>query len=143
MNGLHALILAGKVLYLGICNAPAWVVSSANRYARLTSRTPFSIYQGAWGILTRDFERDIIPMARAEGMALAPWYVLGGGKIMTDEQERQKEAGEGGRTMFGDWKRNEKEKAVAKALEEVAAEVGAPNIQAGRRPTNNLGPDIN
>ena len=140
MDSLHALVLAGKVLYLGVSDTPAWVVASANRYARMSNRTPFSVYQGAWSVLERDFERDIIPMARAEGMALAPWYVLGGGKIMTDEQERQKEAGEGGRTMFGDWKRNEKEKAVAKALEEVAAEVGAPNIQAGRSPTNNLRP---
>ena len=47
--------------------------------------------------MARDFEREIIPMARAEGMALAPWDVLAGGKIRSDEQERQRrETGEKG-----------------------------------------------
>lgn len=40
----------------------------------------FSVYQGQWSAAERDFERDILPMARDEGMALAPWGVLGGGK---------------------------------------------------------------
>ena len=33
----------------------------------MAGKTPFVIYQGAWSILQRDFEREIIPMARAEG----------------------------------------------------------------------------
>ena len=68
MNGLHHLVASGKVLYLGISDTPAWIVSKANLYARLTGKTPFVIYQGAWSILQRDFERDILPMARAEGL---------------------------------------------------------------------------
>ena len=39
----------------------------ANQYARLTGKTPFAIYQGAWNVFSRDFERDIIPMARSLG----------------------------------------------------------------------------
>ena len=111
MNGLHGLVMAGKVLYLasifpsssshvnlacsppsypeqGISDAPAWVVSRANQYARDHSKTPFSIYQGQWNVMMRDLEREVIPMARAEGMALAPWNVLGAGKIRSDAQER-------------------------------------------------------
>ncbi|KAI0365741.1 aryl-alcohol dehydrogenase [Pilatotrama ljubarskyi] len=132
MNGLHNLVVAGKVLYLGISDAPAWVVSRANTYARLTGKTPFVVYQGAWSILQRDLEREVIPMVREEGMAIAPWNVLAGGKIRTDEEEeRRRQTGEKGRTMFGpDWERNETEKKVAKVLEEVASEVGASNIQA-------------
>ena len=42
-------------------------MSKANLYARLTGKTPFVIYQGAWSILQRDFERDILPMALSEG----------------------------------------------------------------------------
>ena len=68
MNSLHNLVVQGKVLYLGVSDTPAWIVSKANQYARDHALTPFSIYQGAWSILQRDFERDIIPMARAEGM---------------------------------------------------------------------------
>ena len=117
MNGLHALVMAGKVLYLvcdhipcslccddidifaqGVSDTPAWVVSKANNYARMANKTPFAIYQGAWSILQRDFERDIIPMARAEGLALAPWNVLAAGRIRTDEEEeRRRQTGEKGR----------------------------------------------
>ncbi|KAI0354911.1 aryl-alcohol dehydrogenase [Trametes cingulata] len=132
MNGLHNLVVAGKVLYLGISDTPAWIVSRANMYARLAGKTPFVIYQGAWSVLQRDFEREIIPMARAEGMALAPWNVLAGGKIRTDEEEeRRRQTGEKGRTIFGpDWERNETEKKVSKVLEGIAADVGASSIQA-------------
>ncbi|KAH9897655.1 Aldo/keto reductase [Cubamyces lactineus] len=132
MNGLHNLVASGKVLYLGISDTPAWIVSSANRYARDHGKTPFVIYQGRWNVLVRDFERDIIPMCRHEGMALAPWEVLGGGKIRTDaEEEQRRKTGEKGRTMLSpDWERTETEKKVCKVLEEVAAQVGAKSIQA-------------
>ncbi|KAI0632845.1 aryl-alcohol dehydrogenase [Trametes polyzona] len=132
MNSLHALVLAGKVLYLGISDTPAWVVTKANTYARMSNQTPFSVYQGAWSVLQRDFEREIIPMARAEGMALAPWNVLAAGKIRTDaEEQRRRETGEKGRMTRGpQWERNETERKVAKVLEQVATEVGALNIQA-------------
>ena len=54
-------------VFQGISDTPAWIVAKANQYARCQGKTPFVIYQGAWSILQRDFERDIIPMARAEG----------------------------------------------------------------------------
>ena len=47
-------------------------MSKANQYARLTGKTPFVIYQGAWSVLQRDFEREIIPMAKAEGAPRLP-----------------------------------------------------------------------
>ncbi|KZT63481.1 arylalcohol dehydrogenase [Daedalea quercina L-15889] len=132
MNGLHNLVTQGKVLYLGISDTPAWIVSKANMYARMANKTPFVIYQGAWSILQRDFEREIIPMARQEGMALAPWNVLAGGKIRTDaEEERRRQSGEKGRTWFSpNWERTEDERKVCLALEKVAGEVGAKSITA-------------
>ncbi|KAF7318158.1 hypothetical protein HMN09_00324000 [Mycena chlorophos] len=132
MNGLHSLVVQGKVLYLGISDAPAWVVSEANRYAKDHGKSPFVIYQGKWSILERSFEREIIPMARAHGMALAPWDVLASGKIRTDaEEQARRESGEKGRMIFGpNWERNEAEVKISHALEKVAAEVGAKSIQA-------------
>ena len=64
------------------------------------------------------------------GMALAPWNVLAGGKIRTDEEEeKRRQTGENGRGK--DWERNEKEIRVCKALEKVAAEIGAKHITSG------------
>ncbi|CAK7233037.1 hypothetical protein SCUCBS95973_008458 [Sporothrix curviconia] len=96
MQSLNQLVQSGKVLYLGISDTPAWVVTKANEYARNHGLRPFSVYQGRWSAAQRDFEREIIPMARDEGMALAPWGALGGGNFKTEEQRRiQQEQKEG------------------------------------------------
>jgi aryl-alcohol dehydrogenase-like predicted oxidoreductase len=72
-------------------------------------------------------------MARSEGLALAPWGVLGGGKIRTNAEEaRRKETGEKGRLIFGpNWERTPEEKKVCDVLEEIAKEVNTESITAG------------
>ncbi|KAH7163444.1 NADP-dependent oxidoreductase domain-containing protein [Dactylonectria estremocensis] len=91
MQALNQLVLSGKVLYLGISDTPAWVVAKANAYARQHGLRPFSVYQGRWNAAQRDFEREIIPMCRDEGMGIAPWGALGGGKFKTEEQRKAQE----------------------------------------------------
>ena len=91
MQSLNQLVAAGKVLYLGVSDTPAWVVSKANEYARNHGLRQFSVYQGRWSAASRDFEREIIPMAREEGMALAPWGSLGGGNFKTEEQRKKQD----------------------------------------------------
>jgi len=112
-------------------------VAKANAYARFHSLTPFVIYQGSWNVLDRSFEREIIPLARSEGLALAPWNVLAGGKFRTDEEEKLRlETGERGRTLFSakedGWVRDEGQRKVSEALGKVASEVGVTSITAGR-----------
>ncbi|KAF4539026.1 Norsolorinic acid reductase [Lasiodiplodia theobromae] len=114
MQSLHHLVAAGKILYLGISDTPAWVVSMANQYARDHALTPFSVYQGKWSAADRDFERDIIPMAQQQGMALAPWNALGGGLFKTEEELAAQDEG---RKMFPP---REKDKKVAAALDKLA-----------------------
>ncbi|CAK45091.1 hypothetical protein CBS115989_1983 [Aspergillus niger] len=81
MQSLNHLVAQGKVLYLGISDAPAWVVSKANTYARVHGLRGFSVYQGRYGATCRDLEREIIPMCREEGMGLCVWGVLGNGYL--------------------------------------------------------------
>ena len=94
MQSLNTVCQQGKVLYLGISDTPAWVVSKANQYARDHGLRQFVVYQGQWSAANRDFERDIVHMAAAEGMGLAPWGALGGGNFKTKKQ-REELAGEG------------------------------------------------
>ncbi len=97
MQSLNTACNQGRVLYLGISDTPAWVVSKANQYARDHGLRQFVVYQGQWSAAQRDFERDIIPMCAAEGMGLAPWGALGGGNFKT---RKQREAmGDEGRKM--------------------------------------------
>jgi aryl-alcohol dehydrogenase-like predicted oxidoreductase len=108
-------------------------VPKANQYAKDHGKTPFSIYQGRWSVLERSFERDIIPMARSEGLALAPWAVLGAGKIRSDAEEaRRRETGEKGRAVLTpNWERTEEERKVCLVLEQIASEVGVESITSG------------
>jgi aryl-alcohol dehydrogenase-like predicted oxidoreductase len=129
MDSLHILVEQGKVLYLGISDTPAWIVSAANVYARSHGKTPYTIYQGRWNVMLRDFERDIIPMARHFGMALAPWDVIGGGKFQSKKQiEERKKAGEGLRSMMGSGEQTPQEEKVSAALEKVAGEHGIESL---------------
>ncbi|KAF9039201.1 NADP-dependent oxidoreductase domain-containing protein [Panaeolus papilionaceus] len=130
MNAVHHLVAQGKVLYLGVSDSPAWAVAQANQYPLDHNLTPFVVYQGRWNVMQRDFEQEVIPIARANGLALAPWAVLAGGKICldADEEHRLKSGGQG-RTAFSDaWLRNDQERMVCAALEKVAREFGAKHI---------------
>jgi aryl-alcohol dehydrogenase-like predicted oxidoreductase len=105
MQSLDHLVKAGKVLYLGASDTPAWVVAKANQYARDHGLRQFSVYQGLYSAAKRDAEREILPMVRDEGMAFAPWGALGGGKFKTKEQVAAMEkANDKGRAFGGPMK---------------------------------------
>ncbi|KAI0630788.1 norsolorinic acid reductase [Trametes polyzona] len=118
MQGLDALVKANKVLYLGISDTPAWIVVKANEYARAHGMAQFVVYQGLWCIGTRDMEREIVPMCRAEGMGIIPWGVLGQGKYKTEAEMKARTA-----VRYG-MPQTEEEKKISAALEKVANEVG-------------------
>ncbi|KAH7014077.1 aryl-alcohol dehydrogenase [Microdochium trichocladiopsis] len=125
MDTLHMLVEQGKVLYLGVSDCPAWVVSAANQYAVDHGKTPFCIYQGRWSLMIRNMEREIVPMARLFGMALAPWDVLGGGRFQSKKAiEERKARGEGIRTLLAAPTQTPAEEKISEALCKVAAEHG-------------------
>ncbi|KAM6509803.1 hypothetical protein FALCPG4_017446 [Fusarium falciforme] len=119
MQSLNHLVSSGKVLYLGISDTPAWIVVKCNEYARQHGLRQFSVYQGRWSAADRDFERDIIPMCRAEGMGLAPWGTLGRGLFKPKDQIKV-----GGRNMPS--MNNGRESLVSEKLEQIANAKGVP-----------------
>ena len=130
MDSLHTLVQQRKVLYLGVSDTPAWIVAACNTYARDNGKSPFVIYQGKWSVAERDFERDIIPMCRHFGLALAPWGALGAGKFQTKKAiEERKKKGESLRSLSGGDQTGNEEKTSA-ALEKVAKEHGIESLTA-------------
>ncbi|KZT58599.1 putative AAD14-putative aryl-alcohol reductase [Calocera cornea HHB12733] len=123
MRALDDIVKTGKVLYLGISDTPAWIVAKANEYARAQGLSQFVVYQGEWSCLKRDFERDILPMCHAEGMGIAPWGVIAGGRFRTATQLAHR-LKEGGDLRFGQNDLTEGEKNTSAALEKVANELG-------------------
>ncbi|KAJ6562232.1 NADP-dependent oxidoreductase domain-containing protein [Mycena capillaripes] len=132
MDGLHNLVVTGKVLYLGISDSPAWFVVKANEYAKGNGKhrkALFLVFQAAYSVTQRDIEREILPMCRHEGIALTLFQVLAGGHIRTDTEEQiRRTTGERGRQVRGPWERNEDEKKMCAALEVVAEQVGVKHV---------------
>lgn len=128
MQALNNLVVSGKVLYLGASDMPAWVVSAANTYARAHNLAQFIVYQGRWNAAERDFEREIIPMAREFGMALAPWGALGQGRFKTPEQVAEREKSQGP-LRGGGGALTETEKNISAALHKIGQdELGGLSI---------------
>jgi aryl-alcohol dehydrogenase-like predicted oxidoreductase len=81
MRGLDDLVSSGKVLYIGLSDSPAWVASKANMLAELRGWSRFVALQVPYSLVDRAVERDLLPMARAEDMAVLAWGILEGGVL--------------------------------------------------------------
>jgi aryl-alcohol dehydrogenase-like predicted oxidoreductase len=101
MQALNREVQAGRVLYLGASDMPAWVVVKANMYARQHGMAEFVVYQGLWNVIKRDMEQEIIPMCRDMGLGVAPWGSLGQGRLRTKEQVEQREKEMGSKIRMG------------------------------------------
>jgi aryl-alcohol dehydrogenase-like predicted oxidoreductase len=81
MRGLDDLVRQGKVLYVGISDAPAWWIAQANTLAELRGWTPFVGLQIEYSLIERTVERELIPMAKAINLGVTAWSPLAGGVL--------------------------------------------------------------
>jgi aryl-alcohol dehydrogenase-like predicted oxidoreductase len=102
MRSLDDMVRAGKILYVGFSDAPAWVVSRANTLADLRGWTPFTALQIQYSLIERTPERDLLPMAEALDLAVTPWAVLGGGAL-TGKYRKGRDRPTGTRFSQGTW----------------------------------------
>ncbi len=123
MRALEDVVRAGKARYLGISNHPAWQVMKANAIAEKMGWTKFVALQNYYSIAGRDIERELIPMAESEGLALMPWSPLAGGFISGKYSRTTHKAGNSRRDEF-DFPPVNKERAydIIDVLAEIAKE---------------------
>ena len=81
MRGLDDLVRQGKVLYVGISDAPAWWIAQANTLAHLRGWSPFIGLQIEYSLIERTVERELIPMAKALNLGLTAWSPLSRGVL--------------------------------------------------------------
>src|ERR1700723_895712 len=81
MRGLDDLVRAGKVLYTGISDAPAWWIAQANPLAHLRGWSAFAGLQIEYILIERTVERELIPMAAALGLGVTAWSPLARGLL--------------------------------------------------------------
>jgi aryl-alcohol dehydrogenase-like predicted oxidoreductase len=81
MRALDDLIRQGKVLYVGVSDAPAWWIAQANTLAHLRGWSPFIGLQIEYSLIERSVERELIPMAKALNLGVTAWSPLSGGVL--------------------------------------------------------------
>src|SRR6266404_1039426 len=81
MRGLDDLVRQGKVLYVGISDAPAWWIAQANILAQLRGWSPFIGLQIEYNLIERTVERELIPMAKALNVGVTAWSPLARGML--------------------------------------------------------------
>jgi aryl-alcohol dehydrogenase-like predicted oxidoreductase len=81
MRALDDLVRSGKVLYVGVSDAPAWWIAKANTLAELRGWTPFIGIQVEYNLIERTSERELLPMAAAFGMGVTAWSPLASGLL--------------------------------------------------------------
>jgi aryl-alcohol dehydrogenase-like predicted oxidoreductase len=125
MRALDDAVTAGKVLYVGVSDTPAWVVSRANTLAEWRGLTPFAGLQVPYSLTNRDAERELLPMAEAYGLTVTAWSPLGGGvlsgKYNADPPEQT--------TRLSRDTISDRDLGVARVVQEVAAEWGITPAQ--------------
>jgi aryl-alcohol dehydrogenase-like predicted oxidoreductase len=94
MRGLDDLVRAGKVLHVGISDAPAWWIAQANTLAELRGWTQFIGLQIEYNLVERTVERELIPMAKALNLGVLAWSPLARG-VLTGKYHGDDKAGEG------------------------------------------------
>jgi len=77
MRGLDDLVRAGKVLYVGISDAPAWWIAQANTLASCAAGLPLSVCKIEYSLIERTVERELIPMAKSLNVGVTAWSPLG------------------------------------------------------------------
>ena len=88
MRAFDDLVRAGKVLYAGISDTPAWQVARMQTLADLRGWTPLVALQVEYSLIARTAERELLPMADALGLGLLAWSPLGNG-VLTGKYKRQ------------------------------------------------------
>ena len=88
MRAFDDLVRAGKVLYIGVSDTPAWIVAQANTLATLRGWTPFIGLQIEYSLRERTPERELLPMAAALDIGITAWSPLGGG-VLTGKYNKE------------------------------------------------------
>ncbi len=81
LRALEDLIRSGKVRYIGISNHAAWQIMKALSISEHRGWNRFESVQAYYSLAGRDLEREIVPLARDQGLGIMVWSPLAGGLL--------------------------------------------------------------
>ena len=133
LAALDHLVHAGKVRYIGASSGWAWQMAQALSASERHGWARFVSMQNHYNLVYREEEREMIPLCRAEGIAVIPWSplargLLAGTRASVDDRAATTRAAtdEYGHKLYGgpgDWEIVEAVRAVAEARGVTPAEV--------------------
>lgn len=135
MRGFDDLARAGKILYAGVSDIPAWQVARMQTLADLRGWTPLVALQIEYSLAQRTVERELIPMARELGLGVLAWSPLAMG-VLTGKYTRQdldaaasaqtqaRPEGARGDVAYSHAIFNERSLAIGETVKQVAASLG-------------------
>src|ERR1700761_1817154 len=130
VRALNDIVLTGKVRYVAVCNWPAWMVMKAIGISEKHGWNKFIGLQYYFSLAGRDIEREVMPLAIDQNLAVMPWSPLAGGFLSGKYTRNTEKAGDSRRDVF-DFPPVNKDKAYD--IIDVIAEIGKQhNVSAAQ-----------
>ena len=125
LGALNDCVRAGKVRYIGLCNLAAWQITKALWISQMRNFERFQSVQAYYTIAGRDLEREIVPLANDQQLAILPWSPLAGG-LLSGKFSRDDKGPEGSRRASFDFPPVDKDRAfrVIDAMRPIAESHG-------------------
>lgn len=137
LRALDDAVRAGKILYTGFSNVPAWVIARAQTLAELQGWTRFVALQLHYSLVERNVERELLPCAEALGLGVTAWSPLAGGvltgKYSRDAAQRATQPGRLTTTPWGNAFLSERNFAIADQVIRQAQRLGRSASQVAIR----------
>jgi len=126
MRTLDDAIRQGKVMNIAVSDTPAWMIARCNTLAELKGWSRFSGMQVEYSLITRDADRDLLPLAAYTNMAVTAWAPLAGGALSgkyLNQNSDPKRLKEGSRRL------NEQSTRIAQTVVDIAKENNCAPVQ--------------
>jgi len=130
MRAFDDLVRQGKVLYVGVSDAPGWWISKANTIAGFRGWTPFVGMQIEYSLIERTVERELIPVAKEFGLTVTAWSPLAGGVLSGKYVSGEGKDGRYSSEMMKQWLPDQERSArIVDALQKVGKQTGRSKAQ--------------
>ncbi|SDS89774.1 aldo/keto reductase [Bradyrhizobium canariense] len=129
MEALHDVVKAGKARYIGASNMYAWQFAQALYTSRLNGWTEFVSMQDHVNLLSREEEREMLPLCVDQGIAVMPWSPMARGRLTRawNETSSRQETDEYGKTLYTQFP--ESDRQIIDQVSAVATARGVPRAQ--------------
>ncbi len=126
MRALDDLVRHGKVRYLGASNFTGWQLMKSLWESDKHGYSRFDSLQPQFSLISREIEREILPLCRNEGVGVIPWSPLGGGFLTGKYRSGEKPPEDSRLAKMDLWNRlaNERNYRTLEAVEQIAKERG-------------------